>query len=51
MEDKNKVKIFLVDDDAVFLKSLEIEFMQHADFIIETYSTGEICRLPFRWNK
>ena len=43
MEDKNKVKIFLVDDDAVFLKSLEIEFMQHADFIIETYSTGEIC--------
>lgn len=41
MEDK--VKIFLVDDDAVFLKSLEIEFLQHADFTIETYSTGELC--------
>lgn len=38
-----KIKIFLVDDDALFLKSLEIEFMQHADFIIETYATGELC--------
>jgi two-component system, OmpR family, response regulator len=38
-----KIKLFLVDDDAVFLKSLEIEFLQHADFIIETYSTGELC--------
>lgn len=38
-----KVKIFLVDDDAVFLKALEIEFMLHADFIIETFATGELC--------
>ena len=38
-----KIKLFLVDDDALFLKSLEIEFLQHADFIIETYSTGELC--------
>ncbi|MBP7809197.1 MAG: response regulator [Bacteroidia bacterium] len=38
-----KIKLFLVDDDAVFLKSLEIEFLQHADFEIETYSTGELC--------
>src|SRR5450759_4304216 len=38
-----KIKIFLVDDDALFLKSLEIEFMQHADFTIETYATGELC--------
>jgi len=43
MKDETKVKLFLVDDDAVFLKSLEIEFMQNADFIIETYSTGELC--------
>ena len=40
---KDKVKIFLVDDDALFLKSLEIEFLQHADFIIETFATGELC--------
>jgi len=38
-----KIKLFLVDDDAVFLKLLEIEFMEHADFDIETYATGELC--------
>ena len=38
-----KIKLFLVDDDAMFLKSLEIEFLQHADFIIETFATGELC--------
>jgi len=38
-----KIKLFLVDDDAVFLKSLEIDFFQHADFDIETYPTGELC--------
>jgi len=43
MKDETKVKLFLVDDDALFLKSLEIEFMQNADFIIETYATGELC--------
>ena len=40
---KNRIKIFLVDDDALFLKALEIEFLQSADFIIETYPTGELC--------
>ena len=38
-----KIKLFLVDDDAVFLKLLEIEFLEHADFEIETYATGELC--------
>ena len=38
-----KIKLFLVDDDAVFLKSLEIEFIQHVDFTIETFATGELC--------
>jgi two-component system, OmpR family, response regulator len=40
---ENKIKIFLVDDDALFLKSLEIEFLENVDFTIETYSTGELC--------
>jgi DNA-binding NtrC family response regulator len=40
---KEKIKVFLVDDDALFLKSLEIEFKEHADFDIETYPTGELC--------
>jgi DNA-binding NtrC family response regulator len=38
-----KIKLFLVDDDAVFLKSLEIEFLHHGDFDIETFETGELC--------
>ncbi len=43
MKNENKIKIFLVDDDALYLKSLEIEFLEHADFVIETYATGELC--------
>ena len=43
MKKENKIKLFLVDDDAIFLKLLEIEFIQHGDFIIETYATGELC--------
>jgi len=40
---KEKIKLWLVDDDPLFLKSLEIEFLQHADFDIETFATGERC--------
>lgn len=51
MNSKNKhltseaeqIRLFLIDDDAVFLKLLEIEFLQHADFKIETFATGELC--------
>jgi len=43
MNNNNKIKLFLVDDDALFLKSLEIDFMESADFDIETYATGELC--------
>ncbi len=43
MKEVTKIKIFLVDDDAVFLKSLEIDFQLNSDFEIETYSTGELC--------
>jgi two-component system OmpR family response regulator len=35
--------IFLVDDDALILKSLEIEFKQSPDLVVETFSTGELC--------
>jgi len=43
MDNDKKIKLFLVDDDAFYLKSLEIEFLQHADFAIETFATGELC--------
>ena len=43
MKTKNKIKLFLVDDDALFLKSLEIEFLESHDFEIQTFATGELC--------
>jgi two-component system OmpR family response regulator len=43
MNNENKIKLFLVDDDAIYLKLLEIEFRQHADFDVETFATGELC--------
>jgi len=38
-----KLKLFLVDDDALFLKALEIEFLHQTDFTVETFATGELC--------
>ena len=43
MNNDHKIKLFLVDDDAVFLKLLEIDLREQADFEIETYATGELC--------
>ncbi len=43
MNNEKKIKFFLVDDDALYLKSLAIDFLQHANFIIESYATGELC--------
>ncbi|MDI1355559.1 MAG: response regulator [bacterium] len=43
MKEPSKIKIFLVDDDALFLRNLEVEFLQHADFDICTFVTGELC--------
>ena len=39
----NKTLLFLVDDDALFLKSLEIEFADNTESVIQTYTTGELC--------
>ena len=43
MQNENKIKIFLVDDDVVYLKALEIQFLENADFDVETFATGELC--------
>lgn len=43
MIDKNKILLFLVDDDALFLKSLEIEFTDNTESVIKTFPTGELC--------
>ena len=43
MQIESEIILFLVDDDAVFLKSLEIEFRRFDHFDIETFATGELC--------
>ncbi|MCU0346992.1 MAG: response regulator [Saprospiraceae bacterium] len=43
MDNGQKIKLFLVDDDAVFLKLLEIECLRNTGFVIESYLTGELC--------
>lgn len=40
---KKKIKIFLVDDDALYLRMLEIQFLEHGDFDIESFTSGEQC--------
>jgi DNA-binding NtrC family response regulator len=38
-----KIKIFLVDDDALLLKALYLEFLEHDEYDIATFPTGELC--------
>jgi len=43
MMNEKKILLFLVDDDALFLKSLEIEFSQNTQSTVRTFPTGELC--------
>jgi DNA-binding NtrC family response regulator len=43
MNNNSKANIFVVDDDEMYLKMIEIEFLQYPSFKLETYATGEIC--------
>lgn len=43
MMNKDKIHLFLVDDDALFLKSLEIDFSQNTRSNVKTFATGELC--------
>lgn len=38
-----KTRLFLVDDDILFLKSLELEFLEKGNYEIITFNTGEAC--------
>jgi DNA-binding NarL/FixJ family response regulator len=40
---QNKIKLFLVDDDPLFLRILELQFAEHPNYSVETFSTGELC--------
>ena len=43
MNNNSKANIFVVDDDEMYLKMIEIEFLQYPGFKLETFATGEIC--------
>lgn len=43
MTTNQKVLLFLVDDDLLYLRSLEIDFMEQADVTIRSFASGELC--------
>ncbi len=43
LDNHEKIKICLVDDDALFLTLLAIEFEQNPNFEVVTYPSGELC--------
>jgi DNA-binding NtrC family response regulator len=43
MKTNKRTLVFLVDDDLVFLKALEIDFMNTAAYEVRTFRTGELC--------
>ena len=43
MSNEIKSLLFLVDDDALFLKTLEVDFAYNSEFSIKTFATGEQC--------
>jgi len=43
MTDEKKIVLFMVDDDVLFLKSIEIDFAENTQFATKTFATGEQC--------
>lgn len=43
MSTNKKISIFLVDDDALYLKLLENDLSEKPDYAIRTFATGERC--------
>lgn len=50
MENETNINIFLVDDDAVFLKALQIQFLSMPNFEIQIFATGELCLAQINQN-
>ncbi len=40
-----KIKVFLVDDDPLYLKLLETQFAENSSFQVTSFATGEACLL------
>lgn len=43
MPNQKDITIFLVDDDPIYLKSLELQFLQNPDLKVKSFLTGESC--------
>ena len=43
MTSEKNINIFLVDDDAVLLKAMEIDFANAGGYNVKTFPTGELC--------
>lgn len=43
MQNQKKIKVFIVDDDDLFLKSLVIQFKENPIYEVVTFATGELC--------
>lgn len=43
MANSRIITVFLVDDNAMYLRSLEISFMSKPYYDIKTFTTGELC--------
>jgi two-component system, OmpR family, response regulator len=43
MAKKDTITIFLVDDNALYLKNLEIAFSSKPYYNVQTFATGELC--------
>ncbi|MES2590689.1 MAG: response regulator [Bacteroidota bacterium] len=43
MPDQKDITIFIVDDDPLYLKSLELQFNQNPNLKVKTFLSGEAC--------
>jgi DNA-binding NarL/FixJ family response regulator len=43
LPDHNSILIFLVDDNELYLRSLEVQFKMNPDLTIKTFTSGEAC--------
>ena len=43
MQNQKKIKVFIVDDDDLFLKTLVIQFKENPIYDVVTFATGELC--------
>jgi len=43
MNSEKKIRVFIVDDDVIFLKLLKVDFLQYPEYETTSFSTGELC--------